>query len=907
MLQQHCLKMTLLLFLCFALSYAKIHSISTIEEFNKINEDPEWSLQDTFNIMNDIDASITHTWNDGKGFLPKMGVFSGILNGNGHKISNLKLGSYSSTSATGLFDQNAGTIKNLTIEKATVASSKHFQNDEFGVICSYNSRTNNLHTALIESVYVVNSVITGEGPGASLCGRNNGTIKQCSTSNKVVITSADSSVYSGGISGINFSRIERCVSNDTIISKGNVGGITGKNYGVILESRTFGSIESDSGVIGGIAGLQLEQGKIWDSWSGATLTQKHAKGCAGGILGRSQCVNKSSAYGGISETIAYGPIHSAGTSGGICADTLEDMSQIGTSYWDIEATGCATSIGGTGLTADQVSLNESYSGFDFKEKWAIVHKYPEFQWMHFPLAITTYEMLMKIGSPLPRSQSYYLAANIDATGKPFAPLCQDSAFNGHFDGKSHTITGLTLTTDTTIFDPDFSGDFGDAQDTIGLFAKLSGTVEHLILENPTFIGKSSAGALAGYCTGNVSHVHVINPAIRTRSKAGGMIGEINKHATVQFSTVTGGSVQANREVGGFIGILKDYGGTSTTINRCSTATTVIGKGPIGGFIGENEGRIYKSNANCTIQTYTNETSSNLIGGFAGGAAGTISECFSTGTIQNMEKNHYGSAGGFAGGLDNLGHVYETTISNCYSHTSIDSGYSRAAGFIAEATKNQASSYVRNCYATGEVKGHSSSRRGFMSYIWFVLKEHLTMENNYWDTLTTGQSSTTINQSQEEIWGASGESTENLRKQSTFENWDFDSVWTMNGGYPYLQWQDTIVESIIEITDSVENQSINRYGVYTEENPLYRDARECRIFVSTPKESELTVFILDQTGNLIDKMESAAFHASGNRTFVWDLKNRVGQAVASGSYLVVAQAKAPNGKSAVYKTVIGIKE
>ena len=54
-----------------------------------------------------------------------------------------------------------------------------------------------------------------------------------------------------------------------------------------------------------------------------------------------------------------------------------------------------------------------------------------------------------------------------------------------------------------------------------------------------------------------------------------------------------------------------------------------------------------------------------------------------------------------------------------------------------------------------------------------------ISNSYWDAETTGRV--------KPVSGGTGKTTDEMKKQSTYEGWDFDTVWNINGNdYPKLR-------------------------------------------------------------------------------------------------------------------------
>jgi len=194
--------------------------------------------------------------------------FTGILDGNGHKISGLKsTGDYS-----GLIRSNYGTIQNLTIASGTITASVR---------------------------------------GASICVENHGEILNCKNYATVAGTGTPTAI--GGICAVNNGTITACINYGTISSPTNVGGIAAYNSDTIELCGNHGKITSEvgnsSGNAGGIAGRQTTAyGSISCAWNTGSISGN----TAGGIVGH---VNTASS-GAITDDYNIGAI-SGGYTGGI--------------------------------------------------------------------------------------------------------------------------------------------------------------------------------------------------------------------------------------------------------------------------------------------------------------------------------------------------------------------------------------------------------------------------------------------------------------------------------------------------------------------------------------------------------------------------------------------------------------
>ena len=112
-----------------------------------------------------------------------------------------------------------------------------------------------------------------------------------------------------------------------------------------------------------------------------------------------------------------------------------------------------------------------------------------------------------------------LEANIDLSGHNWTPIGGSKYFKGTFDGGNHTISNLTIDTDTNY---------------VGLFGATSGaTLKNVTLDNPQVQNSaaetSNTGALVGYMVGNgtVEYCAVTNGSVSSDGQyVGGLIGNI---------------------------------------------------------------------------------------------------------------------------------------------------------------------------------------------------------------------------------------------------------------------------------------------------------------------------------------------------------------------------------------------
>lgn len=168
-------------------------------------------------LQNDIDMA-------GEDFAP-VEEFKGVLDGNGFKIRNLKVGGIDHllTQQIGFIGINRGTIKNIIFENVNI-------------------------TAL------------GESQNVGLVAVNYGALQEVRVSG--VISGSSQNICVGGLCGTNYGRIIGCRNSSSVSGVKNVGGIVGNNMSNIYDNTNVGTVTGTTNK-GGIAGYN-SAGEITD-------------------------------------------------------------------------------------------------------------------------------------------------------------------------------------------------------------------------------------------------------------------------------------------------------------------------------------------------------------------------------------------------------------------------------------------------------------------------------------------------------------------------------------------------------------------------------------------------------------------------------------------------------------------
>lgn len=256
-----------------------------------------------------------------------------------------------------------------------------------------------------------------------------------------------------------------------------------------------------------------------------------------------------------------------------------------------------------------------------------------------------------------------------------------TAFTGEYDGNNFIISDGSITVTS-----------GDAYN--GIFARSTGTLKNMIIDNVDGDFSDYGGILAGWAEGTVSNITIKNGYVSyvgsgaSVAHLGGVIGYV--HQGIVDDIVLESMVLASTDTDSELGLIAGTLGTNGTIQNCSTdsscSITANSTGSIGGIVGEAEVNT------SIIQKCLNEAT--VSGGASvGGIVGRLDDgqalnCHNKGSVSIPTGTGTG-AGGIAGRIADTGKV-----DYCLNEGNI-SGYSTVGG-IAGATS--ASSRIIYSYA-----------------------------------------------------------------------------------------------------------------------------------------------------------------------------------------------------------------
>ena len=226
-----------------------------------------------------------------------------------------------------------------------------------------------------------------------------------------------------------------------------------------------------------------------------------------------------------------------------------------------------------------------------------------------------------------------LDKDIDLTGKGWTPIGTnyENRYKGTFDGRGHTIKGLTVTTNDQF---------------VGLFGYLdrAGTVKNVVMEG----------------------IQITSNHVLMSGNTGGVVGY--SWGTIENCSVSG-SVSGTVYVGGVVGV--QIGGS---ITGCSSSATVKGMVDVGGVAGQTNSSATLTACYATGNVIIEmDPKKNIAGGSLVGmnAGSSLLACYATGNVTST-----GSSTGNVHIFGLLGDNY-TTVTACYWKNNQERGYNTA--------------------------------------------------------------------------------------------------------------------------------------------------------------------------------------------------------------------------------------
>ncbi|MES3023273.1 MAG: YDG domain-containing protein [Pseudomonadota bacterium] len=360
----------------------------------------------TYTLANNIDMGelgrASGVWNSATGFVPVGSAatpFTGSLDGGGHTVNGLAI-NRPAENHVGLFGLSTGAIANLNLAGATVSGGRYTgivagRGAMTGVTAS-GSVTGQAHvggltgyndgiidrsssSATVSGVGLAGVLGDGNAAAGGLVG-GNGAAGQITNSHATGNVSSDKG-EAGGLVANNSGMIGKSYASGNVVASHTGGGLVGWNSGQISGSFATGTAHAYS-YAGGLAGLSSHGSRISNSYATGNVTGNKQIGGLVGMMGG----ELSNAYatgnangeenvgglagvqsgGTISNTYATGSVTGTFFVGGLIG-ALHDYGlpkQVTNSYWDVAATGQASSVAGTAKTTAQMHTASTFAGWD---------------------------------------------------------------------------------------------------------------------------------------------------------------------------------------------------------------------------------------------------------------------------------------------------------------------------------------------------------------------------------------------------------------------------------------------------------------------------------------------------------------------------------------------------------------
>ena len=435
-------------------------------------------------------------------------------------------------------------------------------------------------------------------------------------------------------------------------------------------------------------------------------------------------------------------------------------------------------------------------------------------------------------------------------------------FSGTFIGGDHEIKGMYIDSDV-----DYQGLFGFC---------LKATVRNLGVTGGYISGARYTASLAGellncYITGCYSDC-----TVNGSFQVGGVAGEARNTSMLSCHN-TGNVYGSGNHIGGIAGEFFSQSGYSEYMTYCYNAGSIRGDmSSVGGLTGYS----FYSHINKCYNIGAVEGSS-FVGGAVGYASGTtginsaVTYCYNTGSITGANSDIGGiigrmcndltsdcfntgdvsgpdCTGGIVGMLDQTSSG-QTELENCYNTGSVTSvGEEGRTGGIIGLIYNSTSgsAIIRTCYNIGAVTG-SGQFTGAVACAEFAESSYayITVSDCYYLAGTAEEGIIACGGAGTEGCSNVTELTyEQMKEQSSFEGFDFDLVWTMDGSrsYPYPE---------LDLLNMVENSDYKGAGTKDDPYRIYdlADLEEFRDSVNSGKsyEGEYVRLMNDITMNSSD--------------------------------------------------------
>jgi hypothetical protein len=754
------------------------YQIATMENIYWLTQNSgEWDKH--YLLTNDIDASATVTWDGGQGILPignSSIAFTGTFDGNNQAISNIYL-NRSDLTNIGLFGvANGATIENLNIVSARILG-----------IATYGG-------ILVGTA--VNTTITNI--------RINGTFK------------GEAVVFGGLIGYANPATITEILVEVAIDNSAEYSGLlTGSSNSPSTHTRCFvaGSIVNTIVAVGGLSGSSFVA-SYTDCASQLTLADTPEN--AGGLIGYSFFPSITNCY-------SASTLRALEKIGGLIGDDNRAGGTFLNSYYDSEISGLSGGYGEAKTTAE-MQMQSTFSGWDFSSTWQIdANNYPVLQWPNAsdpgPPTVLTLNPSNNGGSEVNlngvvnphgvMTDYYFEYTTLSGDYSRGLTTSTASAGDGHSGmNKSLLLNGLALNT-TYYLRIVATSDSGTVYGEENSFTTLP-----VVVSPPTF-GDGTQGN--PWQLSEPGHLWWLSNNSAFWSDAFELTSDIDITGSENWNDGAGfipigsesipftGSLNGNHHIinglsisggndVGFFGFLKGSVDSLQLTNAEVSGTSYVGI--LSGRTTFATVQYVKVSGNLTLEY--------MYGGLICGRADSSVTIANSAAIGNIYGGEYIgmifglgrvdieltglSARGTINGESNVGglagYLQTANVTDSYADVDIINSGSYTGGFAGLAADT---THFLRCYSAGVVQSAFNWTGGFAGG---TLNQPYSATDCYWDIENSGQSDGVgVGALYPSL---TGQTTSEMRQESTFSGWDFTSTWRIEEGLstPYLAWEET---------------------------------------------------------------------------------------------------------------------
>ena len=378
----------------------------------------------------------------------------------------------------------------------------------------------------------------------------------------------------------------------------------------------------------------------------------------------------------------------------------------------------------------------------------------------------------------------YLSTNIDLNAKAWTSIGTElHPFEGIFCGNNYAIGNLSV-----------SG---------GLFGCLSGNAFVCNLQMLNAVTRVDGG------WSNVADTGVISSIVDLKNGAGVTITNCSIRGNIRGDghPVNAGSVIGRVSASGSAQLILSQINCDVTLNAIGGLGGTTNAGSLIGAVEDNsrnsEIRISRCNVNGTfVGSTTYSYSTSYTGGLIGFYVGNrlyIDQCAVSGDVSATAYSPH--CGGFIGNADYNRLVITNSMVKANLTSTCTNGQAGVGGFLGQhiCNSNQSLSSIENCYIAGSMTAYVKS--GFVAWN-ESSSTSIPIKCCYFDMGKTGITNASymivelgmlttrwINPSS--CSTSTGYSSLNMKKQSSYVGWDFDSIWEIgSSGYPELRVLDT---------------------------------------------------------------------------------------------------------------------